>query len=319
MSTTIYEGYRIPLSNHSKIEKANKRIRALVKKAQFTYLEEKIASIASKYFYYYIPFKAEKISEDIIESKKSLKSYFLHNIIFDKEELEYISSKMSPYPETFFNSMLKVINRTIDTGFNTDLNPTVTVYYVVHGKQTVYYLSGNTQVISIFKKMNEQEKLLEDFCYYNNTDKPDNVTTKEWNFRRRVWDNILKESSYLSDAMNCIRIFPNLTEVYSKITRENIIENLPSSEVQFRYVFIQEHSAVLYSEKLNELNLSKDELAKQDISFFTSNYTESMFQSRDMVEDGTYLNHYDEYKEYILEKDELVQMIFSDKVPFLIQ
>lgn len=319
MSTTIYEGYRIPLSNHSKIEKENKKIRALVKKAQFKYIEEKIASIGSKYFYYYLPFKVMKSSVDIQENKKTLKAYFSNNVLFEQEELEYISSKMSSYPDTFFNIMLRVFNRAIDSGFNIDLNPTVNVYYVVHGKQTIYYLSGNASVISLFKKMNEKEKVLEDFCYYNNSDRPDNISAKEWKFRKRVWDNILKESSYLSDAMNCIRIFPNIAEVYNDIKKDNVIENITTEEAQFRYIFMQEHSSVLYSTKLSELNLSKDDLAKQELSVFTSIYNDSMFESSAMVKDGTYLNHYDDYKDHIISKDELVGMIFSEKVPFCIQ
>lgn len=37
-------------------------------------------------------------------------------------------------------------------------------------------------------------KYVKDFSYWNNTDRPDNVLSKEWSHRKRTWEKIFKES-----------------------------------------------------------------------------------------------------------------------------
>jgi len=64
--------------------------------------------------------------------------------------------------------------------------------------QAVIYFYKKKIYIKFFSvpsKLLPKDKKFIDFHYQNSTDKPDNISNKEWAYRERTWDKILKHNT----------------------------------------------------------------------------------------------------------------------------
>lgn len=71
-----------------------------------------------------------------------------------------------------------------------DASVELTVYE--HNRRT--YILPAQRRISVFREAYEfleDHPDLEDYCYFNSSDRPDEVTTQSWNARKRVWNQIM--------------------------------------------------------------------------------------------------------------------------------
>lgn len=105
-------------------------------------------------------------------------------------------------------------------------------------KDLYIMVKGPHPVIELFGQFEE----VEDFSYWNNTDKPDDVSKRQWNQRRKAWDVTLTYTASVG------RLSPNgfrkmefklLESMYEKITTSMLEECpivLPSLEVRMKRI-----------------------------------------------------------------------------------
>ncbi len=82
------------------------------------------------------------------------------------------------------------INSTTRKDYGLDYNFSVILYPSKDGNIYGYY----------FSEIHEYENLLklicDDFCYYNNTDQPDNISDDEWIFRCNKWEELIPDDRF---------------------------------------------------------------------------------------------------------------------------
>lgn len=80
-----------------------------------------------------------------------------------------------------------------------------------------YYFADNVK--EYFEKI---EPFVEDYHYQNQCDKPDNISNREWNNRRKKWDKILGYDSFTQRAFNFTVVGPQDLDIlltYKKIKK----------------------------------------------------------------------------------------------------
>jgi len=79
-----------------------------------------------------------------------------------------------------------------------------------------------------FLNMWTAKSFVEDYSYWNNTDKPDNISEEEWKERSETWNNILEDflgvPSMLGFTADCVQKY-GMTPII-----ENVISKFPSFE-----------------------------------------------------------------------------------------
>ena len=115
---------------------------------------------------------------------KNFDESYINKVTDCISEQKVNNDTMSIFVKTFKSSMAK------DYVDWTDIYATFIVHIIPYkGKYYGYYTCGDIK---------ENEKLLfqfvEDFHYQNQTDKPDDITTREWNKRAEVWNTVFYEN-----------------------------------------------------------------------------------------------------------------------------
>lgn len=112
----------------------------------------------------------------------------------DSQKNIAFSDYLNRTPLSLFRSMeLDRNSKDKKTKLEENHDASAVLYSEKVGNKTYYLCQffGSSEALNIFKKHPQ----LTDFNYWNNTDKEDNVSAKDWNTRKRVWDKIFKESS----------------------------------------------------------------------------------------------------------------------------
>ena len=81
--------------------------------------------------------------------------------------------------------------------------------YAVEGKILCVY-SGNSSIIPIL----EQQKYLSDFQYWNNTDRPEEISEKDWEKRYHLWEKAIGPEYFLPDHGFMVNLYDTSMELF---------------------------------------------------------------------------------------------------------
>jgi len=161
MSIKIFNGYKF--NQYMSLEELSEFVSELrigIKKKAISFAEEEVAKLA-----------VNMIDYNKILGMEKLKSYYGGITISDE---------FNP----FYNSWLLLDNFYY---FNKkiDLYTVNTVFFPIEKKLLVLFYS-NHRYFSVFNKT----KMVSEYCYFNNTDKPENISSKEWIQREKDWEKL---------------------------------------------------------------------------------------------------------------------------------
>lgn len=146
--------------------------------------------------------------EDIIDKKQFLTNIF--NETMNEYNVEY---------EKFLKEDYR----------NTLLDKSLVIRIYVYKKDIYGFVGGeNDRIIDKFKEFCD----VEDFSYWNNTDKPDEITQEEWDKRENIWEKLYKVAK--SDLENISIIYnydnkhyiPKLDDMFNNNNLSKRIEEL---------------------------------------------------------------------------------------------
>jgi hypothetical protein len=96
------------------------------------------------------------------------------------------------------NNVNKDVSNMVRSPFDPDCNLCIYPY------NNEFYARSFCDRVSLIVKNSldflEHMEEIEEFCYYNNTDKPDNLSDKEWSNRECIWNNIMSaDTNYIGN------------------------------------------------------------------------------------------------------------------------
>ena len=105
----------------------------------------------------------------------------------------------------------KVRNQTRDNLLESlDYNYRAVLFlFAVEGKILCVY-SGNSSIIPIL----EQQKYLSDFQYWNNTDRPEEISEKDWEERYHLWEKAIGPEYFLPDHGFMVNLYDTSMELF---------------------------------------------------------------------------------------------------------
>lgn len=189
MSTKIYNGLIVRNKNFSDIYndllKLNNQLEIIKEKIILDFYFENYFLLLDYISYYNL----EKITFKELINILPI-NYNFKKILNNKSE----DNKIDIYKliRLMFNEIIKNPNTKylfVNTTFSLHLFP------ISKRKTLIYYICNNKNYINeLYKHL----PYLEKYDYYNNCDKPDEVTNKEWNQRKKDWDIALKNKSTIN-------------------------------------------------------------------------------------------------------------------------
>lgn len=188
MSIKIYQGYRAPQS----------KLPNLVKRLHKVLFEQ-----AYQYFCYQVNLYTSTLG-------------FLNKYIHNPNTSDLSLQKQARGVLKYFKDCKKQTN--IDymiAGYNLFLHSDGMVYIIPYG------MPG---IVTILDETNVLPKYVEDFCYYDNADEPQNITKEEWKERRETWEKVgvfefVNDNKLTCTVISCDDF--NLLDFVVRYAREN--------------------------------------------------------------------------------------------------
>lgn len=321
MSTSINNAYRLNTSNAKKVKIINQKLRELMKLAQVNYMKRRIMNEASIYFFYKLPFVVSGYKEEDKKENSSLNHFLIGSEYNDIDILKFIVDEMSKNKDKMYitEAMFSCFQKCSDMSISNTYNLNMDIYFIGHGNKTIYIISGKSDIRNEFFELLASSDIkdeLTDYSYWNNTDRPDEVSAREWNSREKTWDEIFEGTNYMRDSMNTISVYLNYADSVH-IQRRALFDYVPNEHFQFHYIFKEQYKRKLYKQYADEdkKNLQKDN-DNEEFGKISSCYFKASDDTMALIESGEYLKFYDEYKDYLYSQDELYDLITKTKLSF---
>lgn len=247
----------------------------------------------------------------------------LHNFIKNKiknKTKDYIIKELTNkyIRERYFN----YDNLNSDEIFNDIINDfleeisdfTSTLTIIKNNKE---YFGYYTPIDSFFyNEIIKDKKKFKDYSYFNNTEKPDDVTNREWKKRKNDWIDIIKKTK----TWNIYQMGIRFTFTYDNV--ENLIDNiikLINNEnilnALRKRVFINNKKGDLFDNieiYLNEFNsLSNNELKELDIRILENIKIDFLPNKKNIKNNNNKLNLY--YIKNVNKNEDIFNLIENEK------
>jgi len=304
MSTTVYNGYMVPFSNSKKVEAINLKLRTIFTKLLNDHIINEIAKIASLTGNYYMNSKIP--TDRVIEDPTCVEFFKIHiHELCENLAFEAYKKALRSNDNSIIGTATAIVRGFSEYNIESNLNfKNQGIYFKTIGKRTVYYFAVDSEIISKFDEINKKEKLLQDFSFFDNTDKPDNVNSAEWRVRHKVWKSVLKNSCTFSGVMNLIPI-----EMKFFINQEQFIDYIPDAHTRLRNIYKRTRVDEIVKQ-FKEASLNSDDIESFDLSF----YTNALFDASEIVikeiDDGLYLNS-KKHLEMVDNQEVFINFLFS--------
>lgn len=128
------------------------------------------------------------ISNTDIESEDYKKEFEKHLSLNKNTNLVEALTKI----EVVHNKLTKEYKNAHDSIYRSEYNFDVSVAFYPY-KGDVYIRPFCDMLMSKSLDFLNDDKRIREFRYWNNTDRPDDITDRQWNERAKVWDGIFKE------------------------------------------------------------------------------------------------------------------------------
>lgn len=184
MSTTIFTGFRIPMTEMYEFSQFIDSARKLLYNK---WIEDYLRDIA----------------------RSATRVYDSH--LLDMNLIDSNSSPITPFKHIMFKEF-----RAKSDDRDTLWARNETYLYLIPQPD---YLIGLTNQTWAFDTLIESNLGVEEFGYWNNTDKPDNLTEEEWEFRKQVWDNLVGYGEINQYALNVL-----ISPAYPPVIYENQLD-----------------------------------------------------------------------------------------------
>jgi len=305
MSTCIANGYILETSNSKKVNKVNERLRVIFNQILKKQLINNIVTMVSSSANYVYNPKSDCAEQDRFESYyECLESL---NYELKKGTLKlFIKDKIRQTEGSLFDFSKSIIEcLSTQSGNNLYTVTSEKIYFKSVGKVTLYFFAVSSPIAEEFDRLNKRYNLLKEYQYYDNTDKPNTVTTKAWKHRAHMWNRALE------GKMNVSEIFYNIplyAEVYG-LGIEDILPALPDEHERL----VQLYKKSRRSELSNKF---KDEyVAKHGTNIPTSAYSNFFFDAceivMDEIQNGVYKSS-QKHLDMMITQEEYLDKIFYD-------
>lgn len=204
MSLGIYDAFIFDRSYT--MEELTKKIDILRKDVKKTVDIQLHKYVLEKFLYCY--FLRENLSTDeILEIAKKETDYDRKMWLQDTAQGQW----KSLYRNIVLYIRGKVRNQTRDNLLESlDYNYRAVLFlFAVEGKILCVY-SGNSSIIPIL----EQQKYLSDFQYWNNTDRPKEISEKDWEKRYYLWEKAIGPEYFLPDHGFMVNLYDTSMELF---------------------------------------------------------------------------------------------------------
>ncbi len=287
MSTQIFNAYVYKGTNSLKIKKLNFQLRELIENRIFLHLKKVIIKDCIKVIDYFSVNDYELKSINYQELVEKLIQMNLFTSL-DKEKFPIFHFT----DDLTFYKLMYSLNTAKE-------NYKYKIRFISLGKNT-YYKINLPKNLDIDKDL---EKLgLHEFDYYDNTDKPENIKSSEWNFRKKVWDKIFLNNSCFDNAM--YSFYNEDFDVYFKDFKlKDLIEFMSNEEPRLKYIYARHlYKKLDILSQVSKLNNGENQL---------SNYLNLIENFHEQVENDTLnLKHLDvEYRKYLKNVDEIFDLL----------
>lgn len=281
MSTCISNGYILETSNSKKVNKVNERLRLIFNQILKDTLVSNMVSIMSPIANYTCNLKSDcaERHDSYLECIQS-KNHELQNTAFETS----VRHKFRNDEGTLFDFTKDVIelmsNQNIYSQYSLNSEK---IYFKTVGHVTLYFFAVSNAVAEQFEKINQRHNILKKYEYYDNTDKPDEVTTKAWEHRRHTWNRVLGHSMNVSEVMYNI---PIKVDFYD-IREDTVMAELPDEAERLRSVYKRSRLNEICQAQLAEYEVKHG--AAPAMSEYSNIYFEAAETVAEEIKQGVYL------------------------------
>lgn len=164
MSTTIYNGYYLPNMSLLELKKFCNKLDIKRRKVLTEFVKE-----------YFLKMCITFTDNIILEPKNN--DFGLEKCLKDEDLFSYLFFK--------FVQQIKKDSESKEFGF---FDFKMTICFIPQSDKILALLYCNNKKLSDLFISNE---IVSEYCYFNNTDKPENISYKEWKKRKIEWENAL--------------------------------------------------------------------------------------------------------------------------------
>lgn len=272
MSTKIYNGFRIPsVRNLKSIKEITERIRpgieelAKEKLSKF-YVIRSIESLYERAF----PQWRDSEREKPINEKDSV-YYQVWNELMDRQRTMVKEQRRDP---------------AIDVDFS--------LVFIPHAGGTIgIYYSEDEKMSDLWLMQPE----VQSYGYWNNTDRPDDVTPREWNDRKKAWDKAFEKTSVPAEAGFTVELSRNMSSPDPTI-----------DDILKRYSTLVGDQPDFLAKNFATNSLMNEYISKEFIKLSEENKTE-MEKDRVSMSVSVYLNLSRKWRDEILPQMETQALI----------
>lgn len=200
MSTKIYDGYRIKNLTEKEFIEKYEYLKNIVEKEAKISIQKEIAKI----FYNALDNGYGRAEDDITV-------------------LDYVKEEIKEAIEDLEKGF-RAPNLDKDIGFSLK---------EYQGDLYLYLFSEDS---TITKLLLEKIENIEEFGYWNNTDKPDNVSEAHWEKRKKIWNTLLTSYSFDKSGFSSFYFFKSLDFLKNIDYAYDIFENIDFEERKKEYV-----------------------------------------------------------------------------------
>ena len=278
MSTKIYNGYKISKMNLSELDSFCIDLRNKIFEKAKELCIQKIAITSSRFISSLFLESFDDFPKEIIESSEK------YTVLFAARKI-YMG--ILQQEDTFKCSF---------------------VFYPFKKDILATFHSTVAEFTDIF----EQSEKVKEYGYWNNTDKPENVSDKEWNKRKKDWDTIFNrnknfysipiKNGFLCDIINKDDYYNLFSYFSSSISNEydknlneymqKILENVPSFEKRINEAATDRSLSYYINNVINKNN-----------SIDYKDFIQSYYKAKEWVantEEGK--KHYEDQKKFVASK-----------------
>lgn len=164
-----------------------------------------------------IRFKSRNMA-DILQQLVSLRKDIVKyaNNLLDVEEIKFfiIINKLNDANcHEIFRKIIDSLNSTNRTILSIRFNFSIALIPEKNGYVYGYYFVDYEEYFDLIKPF------VEDYHYQNQCDKPDNISNREWNNRRKKWDKLLGYDTFSQRAFTFSMVDSNDLDIFSTLKK----------------------------------------------------------------------------------------------------
>ena len=295
MSTKIYNGYKMINLRADELVEFIKALREQMKPMFYEAYCEAVANKCKDLIRCSIKMNYDfDGSEDSVKKtetfiKKWYRCSISHERIFanNADDIQSIISEVEhPFCGGILNMAINILKSQHSWSqrfFTIDLRSEIAFVSSPHGSRKLLFLAYGDEFINVLNKLIEsnndfiQKYHIQRYSYWNNTDRPDNVSPREWKQREKDWDRALPTSAArcglcTSDIFNSYDLYdifkmaedgravkitkmiPSMTDIIAKLTNEltmdHFIRNDPNYDEKSYHEWFDLNE--VYGEKFKE-------------------------------------------------------------------